>query len=157
MSISRIGRPGLVGVTALTADASSTAWSGAESLTGTTVQERQAQRADQHYAIAQYQASQEFARQQQALYPDGNFPDVRAYAQELPPAPQPAPPSAPPPGAPPVSTPAPAPAPGPGIDKAAAGDYLIRQLRQIAELHAAGQLTNVEFAAAKARLLHLSE
>lgn len=50
--------------------------------------------------------------------------------------------------APPPDAPAPPPPP-----PAAAGDDTIAQLKQLAELHTAGALTDAEFAAAKGKLL----
>lgn len=63
-------------------------------------------------------------------------------AQAAAPVPAPAPAPAP-------ATPVPAPAPAP----APAGDDLIGQLQQLAQLQAAGVLTPEEFSAAKAKLL----
>jgi hypothetical protein len=53
------------------------------------------------------------------------------------------PPAAPAPPAPPPATPAPA----------AGGDDTVAQLKQLADLHSAGALTDAEFEAAKAKLL----
>lgn len=119
----RMGRPGLVGTVARTAVISGTA-----TAVSNNVSRRQAGRAQQAQAAAQHDQQQQWEQQQQWA------------AQQAAAAP---PPPAAPAAAPAVAQPAPA----------GSGDATIDKLKELAELKAAGILTDDEFAAQKARIL----
>jgi hypothetical protein len=121
----RIGRPGLVGTMARTAVVAGTA-----SATVGAVNRRQAGRAQ---AAANDQAAQQAAFESQA-----QLAEMQAQMESMK-AQQAAPPPPPPP--------APAPTPAAG-----SGD-LMAELQKLADMKAAGILTDDEFAAAKAKLL----
>lgn len=117
----RMGRPGLLGTVARTAVISGTA-----TAVSNNVSRRQAGRAQQSQAAAEYEQQQQWEAQQQWA--------AQQAAAAAPPA-APAPPAA----APPVA--------------AGSGDTTIDKLKELAELKAAGILTDDEFAAQKARIL----
>lgn len=119
----RMGRPGLVGTMARTAVIAGTA-----SATVGAVNSRA-----QKKAMAQ---QQDAAQQQQMAEMQAQL-DQMQQQQAAPPAPAPAP-----------AAPAPAAAPA-----TAGGDDLMAQLEKLAQLKAAGVLSDEEFAAAKAKLL----
>lgn len=81
--------------------------------------------------------------------PDGVTPTPKATRTPDRPATTDAPAAAPAPHPDPAATPAPAPTPTPP----AGGAELVGQLKELAELHQAGALSDEEFASAKARLL----
>ena len=122
----RVGRPGLVGTMARTAVVAGTA----TAVSGGMV--RHAQKKEMGQQQAEY--DQQMAMQQQI----NDAAAAAVAAQQA---------AAPPPPPAPVAAPAPAPAP------AAAEDPLIAQLNQLAQLKAAGILTEEEFSAAKAKAL----
>jgi hypothetical protein len=121
----RIGRPGLVGTMARTAVVAGTA-----NATVGAMNRRQAGRAQ---AAANDQAAQQAAFESQA-----QLAEMQAQMESMK-AQQAAPPPPPPP--------APAPTPAAG-----SGD-LMAELQKLADMKAAGILTDDEFAAAKAKLL----
>jgi type II secretory pathway pseudopilin PulG len=120
-----MGRPGLVGTVARTAVISGTA-----TAVSNNVSRRQAGRAQQAQAAAQHEQQQQWEAQQQ-------WAAQQAAAAA----------AAPPPPA------APAPAAAPPTTAAGSGDATIDKLKELAELKAAGILTDDEFAAQKARIL----
>lgn len=121
----RMGRPGLVGTVARTAVISGTA-----TAVSNNVSRRQAGRAQQAQAAAQHEQQQQWEAQQQ-------WAAQQAAAAAAAPPPPPA---------------APAPAVAPPT-AAGSGDATIDKLKELAELKAAGILTDDEFAAQKARIL----
>ncbi|GHJ50089.1 hypothetical protein Cs7R123_74310 [Catellatospora sp. TT07R-123] len=124
-------RPGLLGTAARTAVVAGTATAVAGAVSGW--QQRRQQEAAQRAAAEQATAAQ------------------RPPADTITPGFQ-APASAPPAQAPASARPAQDPAPARPAPPDT-GSVLTRQLEQLAELHAAGALTDAEFAAAKSRLL----
>lgn len=122
----RMGRPGLVGTMARTAVVAGTA-----SATVGAVNRRQAGKAQ---AAANDQAAQQAAFESQAQLAEMQAQMDAMQAQQAPPPPPPAPAAA-----------APA-AP-------AAGGDMMAELQKLADMKAAGILTDEEFAAAKAKLL----
>ena len=126
----RRGRPGLVGTMARTAVIAGTA-----SATVGAVQNRQA---GKQQAAAEQQAAQQAAFESQQQLADMQAQMEAMKAQQAAPPPPPAP------AAPAAAAPAAAPA---------GSDDLMAQLSQLADLKAAGVLTDEEFAAAKAKLL----
>ncbi len=121
----RIGRPGLVGTMARTAVVAGTA-----SATVGAMNRRQAGKAQ---AAADEQAAQQAAFESQAQLAEMQAQMDAMKAQQAP--------------APPPPPPAPAAAP------AAGGGDLMAELQKLADMKAAGILTDDEFAAAKAKLL----
>lgn len=123
----RRGRPGLVGTMARTAVVAGTA--------SAVVGASQNRQAGKQQAAAEQQAAQQAAFESQAQLAQMQA-DVEAMkAQQAAPAP------------------APAPAPAAAAAPAAGGDDLMAELSKLADLKAAGVLTDAEFAAAKAKLL----
>ena len=125
----RMGRPGLVGTMARTAVVAGTA----SALVGAS-QNRQA---GKQQAAAEQQAAQQAAFESQAQLADMQAQMNAMQAQQ----------AAPPPA------PAPAPAAPAAAAAPAAGGDLMAELSKLADLKAAGVLTDEEFAAAKAKLL----
>ncbi|MCB0877376.1 MAG: hypothetical protein KDC46_00140 [Thermoleophilia bacterium] len=117
MSISRVERVGLVGVTAIAAVGADPGRPDPALLSGSTRQRHEA-RVGHQYAAAQYAAQQRFVGEQRTRYPDGNMPSVRAYARESEPAARAA------------ATPA----------------ATLAQVRSLVELHASSTITDSEFA-----------
>lgn len=122
----RMGRPGLVGTMARTAVVAGTA--------SAVVGASQNRQAGKQQAAAEQQAAQQAAFESQEQLADMQAQMDAMQAQQAAPAPPPAP--------------APAPAAAP-----AAGGDLMAELSKLADLKAAGVLTDEEFAAAKAKLL----
>ncbi len=122
----RIGRPGLVGTMARTAVVAGTA-----SAVAGGVQHRQANR----WNAQQQQAAEEQAAAQQQAQSQAQVAEMQAQLNALQAQQAPAPPAAP----------AAAPAGG--------GGDLMAELEKLANMKAAGILTDAEFAAAKAKLL----
>lgn len=131
----RVGRPGLVGIASSTSMAADAGVAMSSSAASGSVQQRQVERTEQHYAAAQYQAQRQFVQQQRAMYPDGNLPSVREYAKETPPQP----PSAP--------------APAVAAMGAASSGAVLDRIRQLAALRTDDTLTDAEFTAATLQLL----
>ena len=123
----RVGRPGLVGTMARTAVVAGTA-------TAVVGHSQNKQMAKQQEA-AEQQAAQQAAFESQAQLADMQAQMNAMQAQQAAPAPAAAP-AAPAPAAP-----------------AAGGDDMMAQLSKLADLKAAGVLSDEEFAAAKAKLL----
>lgn len=123
----RRGRPGLVGTMARTAVIAGTA-----SATVGAVNRRQTGKAQ---AAASDQAAQQAAFESQAQLAEMQAQMDAMQAQQAPPPPPPPAPAAAAPAAP------------------AAGDDLMAELQKLADMKAAGVLTDEEFAAAKAKLL----
>ena len=123
----RVGRPGLVGTMARTAVIAGTA-----SATAGAVQSKQA---GKQQAAAQQQAAQQAAFESQQQLAEMQSQMDALTAQQSPPPP------------PPTPTPAAAAA------APAGSDDLMTQLTKLADLKAAGVLTDEEFTAAKAKLL----
>ncbi len=122
----RRGRPGLVGTMARTAVVAGTA--------SAVVGHSQNKQAAQQQSAAEQQAAQQAAFDSQA-----QLADMQAQMNAMQAAQQ---------------APAAAPAPAPAAPAAAsAGDDLMSQLSQLADLKAAGVLSDEEFSAAKAKLL----
>ena len=129
----RMGRPGLVGTMARTAVVAGTA----SAVVGAT----SSHQANKRQAAAEQQAAQQAAFESQAQLAEMQAQMNAMRAQQAaapPPAPAPAP--APAAAAPPAAAPA-------------AGDDLMAELSKLADLKAAGVLTDEEFTAAKAKLL----
>jgi len=127
----RMGRPGLVGTMARTAVVAGTA----SAVVGAT----SSHQANKRQAAAEQQAAQQAAFESQAQLAEMQAQMNAMQAQQAaapPPAPAPAPAAAAPPAAAP-----------------AAGDDLMAELSKLADLKAAGVLTDEEFTAAKAKLL----
>ncbi len=122
----RRGRPGLVGTMARTAVVAGTA--------SAVVGHSQNKQMAKQEAAAEQQAAQQAAFESQAQLADMQAQMNAMQAQQAAAAPPPAPPAA-------------APA------AAAGGDDLMAQLSKLADLKAAGVLSDEEFAAAKAKLL----
>jgi hypothetical protein len=122
----RMGRPGLVGTMARTAVVAGTATA--------VVGHSQNKQAEKQQAAAEQQAAQQAAFDSQAQLADMQAQMDAMQAQQA--------------AAPPPPPPAPAPAAAP-----AAGGDLMGELTKLADLKAAGVLTDEEFAAAKAKLL----
>ncbi len=120
----RMGRPGLVGTMARTAVVAGTA--------SAVVGASQNRQAGKQQAAAEQQAAQQAAFESQAQLAEMQAQMNAMQAQQAAPA------------APPAPAPAAAPAPG--------GD-LMDELSKLADLKAAGVLSDEEFAAAKAKLL----
>jgi len=131
----RRGRPGLVGTMARTAVVAGTA--------SAVVGHSQNKQAAKRQSAAEQQAAQQAAFESQAQLADMQAQMNAMQAQQAAAAPPPA--AEPPPAAP--ATPAAAPAAAP------AEDDLMAQLSKLADLKAAGVLSDEEFAAAKAKLL----
>ena len=129
----RRGRPGLVGTMARTAVVAGTA----SAVVGATSNRQ----ANKQQAAAEQQAAQNAAFESQAQVAQMQADMEAMKAQQA------APPPAPAPAAPAAAAPA---AAAPAAD--AEGD-LMAQLSKLADLKAAGVLTDEEFAAAKAKLL----
>jgi hypothetical protein len=125
----RRGRPGLVGTMARTAVVAGTA--------SAVVGHSQNKQAAKRQSAAEQQAAQQAAFESQAQLADMQAQMNAMQAQQAA--------AAPPPAAP--ATPAAAPAAAP------AEDDLMAQLSKLADLKAAGVLSDEEFAAAKAKLL----
>ena len=125
----RMGRPGLVGTMARTAVVAGTA--------SAVVGHSQNKQASKQQAAAEQQAAQQAAFDSQAQLADMQAQMDAMQAQQ---AQQAAPP------------PPPAPAPAPAAAPAGGGD-LMAELGKLADLKAAGVLTDEEFSAAKAKLL----
>jgi len=128
----RRGRPGLVGTMARTAVVAGTA--------SAVVGHSQNKQMAKQQAAAEQQAAQQAAFESQAQLADMQAQMNAMQAQQAAAA---APP--PPPAAAPASPAAAAPAAG--------GDDMMAQLSKLADLKAAGVLSDEEFAAAKAKLL----
>lgn len=124
----RRGRPGLVGTMARTAVVAGTA--------SAVVGHSQNKQAAKQQSAAEQQAAQQAAFESQAQLADMQAQMNAMQAQQAAAAPPPAP-----------ATPAAAPAAAP------AEDDLMAQLSKLADLKAAGVLSDEEFAAAKAKLL----
>ncbi len=122
----RRGRPGLVGTMARTAVVAGTA--------SAVVGHSQSKQMAKQQSAAEAQAAQQAAFESQAQVADMQAQLNAMQAQQAPP---------PPPAAPVAAAPAAAPA----------GDDLMAQLSKLADLKAAGVLSDEEFAAAKAKLL----
>ena len=122
----RMGRPGLVGTMARTAVVAGTA--------SAVVGASQNRQAGKQQAAAEQQAAQQAAFQSQAQLADMQAQMDAMQAQQAQQA-------------------APAPAPAPAAAPAAGGGDLMAELSKLADLKAAGVLTDEEFAAAKAKLL----
>ena len=121
----RRGRPGLVGTMARTAVVAGTA--------SAVVGASQNRQAGKQQAAAEQQAAQQAAFESQAQLAQMQA-DVEAMKAQQ-------------------AAPAPAPAPAAAAAPAAGGDDLMAELSKLADLKAAGVLTDAEFAAAKAKLL----
>lgn len=126
----RIGRPGLVGTMARTAVVAGTA----SAVVGHSAQKQ---------AGRQATAAQQSAANQAAFESQAQLAEMQAQLDAM--QSQPA-------AAPPAAMPAPA-QPAPAQPAAAPGDDLLGQLGRLADLKAAGVLTDDEFTAAKAKLL----
>ena len=124
----RRGRPGLVGTMARTAVVAGTA--------SAVVGHSQNKQVAKQQSAAETQAAQQAAFESQAQVADMQAQMNAMQAQQATP---------PPPPAAPVAPAAPA--------AASAGDDLMAQLSKLADLKAAGVLSDEEFAAAKAKLL----
>ncbi len=126
----RMGRPGLVGTMARTAVVAGTA----SAVVGATGRRQ----AGKQQAAAEQQAAQQAAFESQAQLADMQAQMNSMQAQQ-------------------AAAAAPAPAPAPAAPAAAApaagGDDLMAELSKLADLKAAGVLSEEEFAAAKAKLL----
>ncbi len=123
----RVGRPGLVGTMARTAVVAGTA----SAVVGHSQNKQMAKQQE----AAEQQAAQQAAFESQAQLADMQAQMNAMQAQQAAPAPAAAP-AAPPPAAP-----------------AAGEDDMMAQLSKLADLKAAGVLSDEEFAAAKAKLL----
>jgi hypothetical protein len=123
----RMGRPGLVGTMARTAVVAGTA----SAVVGAT----SSHQANKRQAAAEQQAAQQAAFESQAQLAEMQAQMNAMQAQQAP-----APPAAAPPPAPAAAAPA-------------AGGDLMAELSKLADLKAAGVLTDEEFSAAKAKLL----
>jgi len=119
----RMGRPGLVGTMARTAVVAGTA----SAVVGASGRRQ----AGKQQAAAEQQAAQQAAFESQA-----QLADMQAQVDAM--QAQPAPP---------------APAPAPAAPAAGGGGDLMAELSKLADLKAAGVLTDEEFSAAKAKLL----
>jgi len=122
----RMGRPGLVGTMARTAVVAGTA----SAVVGAT----SSHQANKRQAAAEQQAAQQAAFESQAQLAEMQAQMNAMQAQQ-------------------AAAPPPAPAPAPAAAAPAAGDDLMAELSKLADLKAAGVLTDEEFTAAKAKLL----